>query len=186
MKKQEISLVILKPDAIKSFIGEIFLRLEKTNLKRSAIKVIMATPKQCMAHYNKDEKWFLEKGTKIIENIKKSGQPIKKDPIEYGKEIIKKTTEYLTSDLIIVMVFEGYCAVNTIKKIVGTTEPITSPQGTIRGDLGKDSYYQADLENRSLQNLIHCSDQVDEALREITIWFSKEEIHNLNLNGYFI
>jgi len=82
---EELSLVIIKPDGTKLPIGEIFLRLEKTNLKRSALKIIMATPEQCIAHYNKDEKWLFEKGARIIENMKKDGQLIEKEAIEYGR-----------------------------------------------------------------------------------------------------
>lgn len=183
---EELSLVIIKPDGTKLPIGEIFLRLEKTNLKRSALKIIMATPEQCIAHYNKDEKWLFEKGARIIENMKKDGQLIEKEAIEYGREIIQRMVDYLTSNSMIIMIYEGYNTIDIIRKIVGTTEPITSPKGTIRGDLGTDSYYQAVSENRALRNLIHCSDSQKEALREIPIWFSQEELNNLNLEKYFI
>ncbi|MBS3064952.1 MAG: nucleoside-diphosphate kinase, partial [DPANN group archaeon] len=43
--------------------------------------------------------------------------------------------------------------------------------GTIRGDFSTDSYDLADKEQRSVKNLIHASGTVDEAKREIQIWF---------------
>ena len=63
-----------------------------------------------------------------------------------------------------------------IKKIVGSTEPATSDVGTVRGDYTVDSYSHAAYENRAVRNLIHCSDMVSEAEREIAIWFDESEI----------
>jgi nucleoside-diphosphate kinase len=182
---KEISLVIIKPDCTKPALGEIFLRLEKTRLERSGLKTITATSEQWWQHYNKDEKWLLEKGTRIVKNIKQSGQPVEKEAMEYGRDIIKRLVEHLTSGPIIIMIYEGYNAVDIIKKIVGTTEPITSDPGTIRRDLGTDSFYKADLEKRALKNLIHCSDSKEEALREILVWFSEQELNRINLKEYF-
>jgi nucleoside-diphosphate kinase len=66
-------------------------------------------------------------------------------------------------------------------KTVGTTEPMTSDIGTIRGDLTVDSYSLAGVDRRAVRNLIHCSDKPEEAEREIKIWFRKEEIINYRL-----
>ena len=63
-----------------------------------------------------------------------------------------------------------------VTKIVGTTEPATSDVGTLRGDYTIDSYGHASFENRAVRNLVHCSDAVSEAEREIAIWFKEEEI----------
>jgi nucleoside-diphosphate kinase len=79
------------------------------------------------------------------------------------------------------MVFEGNQAVGIIKKIVGGTEPLSSDVGTIRGDFTLDSYELSNFDNRAVRNLIHCSDQVDEALREISIWFNENEIMKYRL-----
>ncbi len=62
------------------------------------------------------------------------------------------------------------------KKIVGATEPLSSDVGTIRGDLTIDSYALANIDGRAVRNLIHCSDKVDEAEREIALWFSESEV----------
>ncbi len=180
--KKELTFVILKPDAIqRSMIGELISRIERTGLKMVAMKMINATPEQCWKHYNKDEKWFLEKGTKIVENIKKNGRPIEKEAIEYGRDIIDALVKFMTCGPIIPMVFEGNQAVGIVKKIVGGTEPLSSDVGTIRGDFTLDSYELSNFDNRAVRNLIHCSDQVDEALREISIWFNENEIMKYRL-----
>ncbi len=61
---------------------------------------------------------------------------------------------------------------------MGGTEPLTSDVGTIRGDLTLDSYDLASYDERAVRNLIHCSDKVEEAEREINLWFTPDEIVN--------
>ncbi|MEZ4200253.1 MAG: nucleoside-diphosphate kinase [Candidatus Paceibacterota bacterium] len=74
------------------------------------------------------------------------------------------------------MVWEGNQAVAVIKKIVGSTEPSTSDVGTVRGDLTVDSYEHAAVEDRAVRNLVHCSDEVAEAEREIELWLDSDEL----------
>ncbi|HPT08346.1 MAG TPA: nucleoside-diphosphate kinase [bacterium] len=180
--KKEQTFVILKPDAIqRSMIGELISRIEKTGLKLVALKMINATEDQCWKHYNKDDKWFLEKGQKIVDNMTKAGLPIEKEAIEYGRDIIEALVKFMTCSPIIPMIFEGNKAVGIVKKIVGGTEPLTSDVGTIRGDLTLDSYELANFDGRAIRNLIHCSDEVTEAQREIAIWFNQDEIKKYRL-----
>jgi nucleoside-diphosphate kinase len=79
------------------------------------------------------------------------------------------------------MIWEGNQAVGVVKKIVGGTEPTTSDVGTIRGDLTLDSYELANRDERAVRNLVHCSDEVEEAKREIALWFKEEEIMSYRL-----
>ena len=66
--KHERTLVIIKPDGVqRSLIGEIISRFERTGLKIIALKQCMATADQCWQQYNKDEAWFLKKGTGVFE-----------------------------------------------------------------------------------------------------------------------
>ncbi len=175
--KKEQTFVILKPDAIqRTLIGELISRIERTGLKMTAMKMILASEDQCWKHYNKDEKWFLEKGQKVLENMEKAGMAVEKDAMEYGKDIIGGLVKFMTCGPIVPMIFEGNQAVAIVKKIVGGTEPTTSDVGTIRGDLTLDSYELSNLDARAVRNLIHCSDSPEEAQREIKLWFNNEEI----------
>lgn len=81
------------------------------------------------------------------------------------------------------MIWQGNQAVGIVKKIVGATEPLSSDVGTIRGDLTIDSYALANIDGRAVRNLIHCSDKVDEAEREIALWFSESEVTNVNIGS---
>jgi nucleoside-diphosphate kinase len=180
--KKERTFVIIKPDGVqRSLIGEIIGRVERTGLKFIGMKMVVPTKEQCWEHYQKDDAWFLAKGTKIVEDRKKRGAEVNKEPIEYGKEIIDRLVKYLTCGPVVCFVIEGNQSVGIVKKLVGSTEPLTSDVGTIRGDLTLDSYPLADLDSRAVRNLIHCTDKPEEAEREINLWFKKEELMNYRL-----
>ncbi|MBV9349550.1 MAG: nucleoside-diphosphate kinase [Patescibacteria group bacterium] len=171
------SLVLLKPDAVqRSLIGEILLRIERTGLKFTAFKFLVATEDQLMRHYNKDEKWFLEKGERTIADRKLHGLSVEKTALAYGKEIVELIVHFMTAGPMLAFVVEGNEAVAVVKKLVGATEPKTSDVGTIRGDYTVDSYDHSSVQNRAVRNLVHCSESPEEAEREIQVWFKPEEL----------
>jgi nucleoside-diphosphate kinase len=175
--QQERSLVLLKTDAVqRSLVGEIIKRFEQTGLKISAMKMLEATEDQLLTHYNKDDEWYEKKGQGIVENLKDQGKEIDREPIEYGKDIIRTIVTYMQTSPIVAMVLEGNQATAVVTKIVGTTEPTTSDVGTIRGDYTVDSFAHATFENRAVKNLVHQSESPEEAEREIKIWFNDDEI----------
>ncbi|MBY0310171.1 nucleoside-diphosphate kinase [Patescibacteria group bacterium] len=174
---QERTFVMFKPDTVqRSMMGEVVKRFELTGLKCTAMKMFMADEESLIAHYNKDDAWFMKKGTNIVTDLQAQGLPVTKDAMEYGKDIIRANAKFMMSAPVVAMVWEGNQAVAVIKKMVGSTEPATSDVGTVRGDYTVDSYSHAAYENRAVRNLIHCSDMVSEAEREIAIWFDEEEI----------
>ncbi|MCB9818740.1 nucleoside-diphosphate kinase [Candidatus Nomurabacteria bacterium] len=176
---QERSLVLLKPDTVqRSLVGEVIKRFERTGLKISALKMIVPTEAQLLEHYNKTDEWYERKGKGVIEDLKSQGQEITKEPIEYGKDIIRTIVHYMTAAPVVALILEGNQACSVVTKIVGTTEPSTSDVGTIRGDYTVDSYGHATYENRAVRNLVHQSESREEAEREIAIWFKSEEIMN--------
>lgn len=175
---QERSLVLLKTDAVqRSLVGEIIKRFEQKGLKIAGLKMVMPTEAQLEDHYNKDDAWYTRKGEGIIEDLKAQGRPVEKEPIEYGKDIIRTIVTYMTESPVVAIVIEGVGAVSAVTRAVGTTEPATADIGTIRGDYTIDTFAHATLETRAVKNLIHQSESVEEAQREIAIWFSPEEVH---------
>jgi len=180
--KKERTLVIIKPDGIqRSFVGEIIGRIEKTGLKIISMKMIIPTKEQCLKHYNKDDAWFLAKGDRIIKDRQASNIEVTKSALEYGKDIIDRIVKFMISGPVVCMVIEGNRSVGIVKKLVGGTEPLTSDVGTIRGDLTLDSYPLADMDDRAIRNLIHCTDKPEESEKEISIWVKPEEIVNYKL-----
>ena len=194
---KERTLVIIKPDGIqRGLIGEIIRRFERTGLKFVAFKFLVPTVEQCLVHYNKDEAWFLRKGARVVDDLKSQGLPVEKEAIEYGKGIIDTIIKFMTAGPVLAMVVEGNQSVAIVTKITGTTEPLTSDVGTIRGDLTVDSYSHSTVQNRAVRNLIHSSESPEEADREIGVWFKPEELieykttlerilYDVDLNGIF-
>ncbi|MFA6463708.1 MAG: nucleoside-diphosphate kinase [Candidatus Paceibacterota bacterium] len=180
--KKERTFVIVKPDGVqRSLVGEIIKRFEKTGLKIAALKFCTLPEEKIWKHYNKDDAWFEKKGIKIAQDRAEHGMVVDKAPIEYGKDIIRALVKFMTSGPVVMMVLEGNQAVAVVKKIVGETEPATSDVGTIRGDLTLDSYQISAIDDRAVRNLIHCSDEVENAKSEISLWFEESEIINYRL-----
>lgn len=175
--KKERTFVMIKPDGVqRALIGEIIKRYERTGLKLVALRFGLADEKKLWEHYNKDDAWFLKKGTKIVEDKKAAGLPVEKEPIEYGKDIIQQLVSFMTAGPVLQMVWEGNQAAAVVRKITGETEPSTSDVGTIRGDLTLDSYSIASVDDRAVRNLIHCSENAEEGKREVMLWFEESEL----------
>lgn len=174
---QERSLIILKPDAVqRSLLGEIIGRFERKGLKFVAFKFVTPDADHLFAHYNKDDAWFEKKGANMIQNLKDQGKDPQKEALEYGKDIIRAVIKEMQQSPVLAIVVEGNGAINQVTKLVGTTEPATADIGTVRGDFTIDTYAHSTLEDRSIRNLIHCSDVPEEAEREIALWFDESEI----------
>ena len=83
-----------------------------------------------------------------------------------GKPFFVGLVSYITSSPIIAAVFEGTNAVSAARQTIGSTNPTESSPGTIRGDFGLEIG----------RNLIHGSDSVESANREISIFFEDQPI----------
>jgi nucleoside-diphosphate kinase len=183
--KKERTLVIIKPDGVqRSLIGEIIERYEASGLKLVAMKMVIPTAELVKKHYTVDPEWPIKTGTKTIESYKKKRKiPPAEDPLKVADIIFGNLIKYLTSGPVVAMVWQGMNAVGIVRKITGGTEPLTSDVGTIRGDLTIDSYEVADIDGRSVRNLIHASGSVEEAEKEIAVWFTPQEILDYRLVG---
>ena len=181
---KERTLVIIKPDGIqRSLIGEIIKRYERIGLKLIGLKIVIPTEELATKHYYEvgGDEWIESVGEKARASYEKKGL---KSPYKTNKDngwaVLKSNARYISSGPIVMMIWQGNQAVALVRKITGGTEPLTSDVGTIRGDLTLDSYAIADTDQRSVRNLIHASGSVEEAEKEIAIWFEKEEILKYN------
>ena len=183
--KNERTLVIIKPDGIqRSLIGEIIHRYERTGLKLLSLKMVIPTEAMAIQNYYEvgGDAWLEEVGRKARASYERKGL---KSPyvnnMENGRAVMMANAKYLSSGPVIAMVWQGNSAVGLVRKITGGTEPLTSDVGTIRGDFTLDSYAMADMDQRSVRNLIHASGTAEEAEKEIKIWFKEEELQNYRL-----
>lgn len=176
--QKERTLVIVKPDGVqRSLMGEVIKRLERVGLKLVASKFMVPTLDLVEKHYTVDPEWKKNVGLKSIEAYEKQGKKCQfEDPVEMGDFVLGKLKKYMTSGPVMVMVWEGLHATAVVRKLVGGTEPRTSDVGTIRGDYVHDSYEMADVDGRSVRNIVHASGSPEEANNEIKIWFDNKEI----------
>lgn len=79
-----------------------------------------------------------------------------------GKPFYSELIDAMQQGPVIAMVLEGSDAVTAARMLNGATDPIKAAPGTIRGDFG------LELEN----NVVHASDSIQSASREIKLWFS--------------
>jgi nucleoside-diphosphate kinase len=82
-----------------------------------------------------------------------------------GKPFYEPLVEFMSSGPVAAMVIEGERCIEGFRSLAGATDPTTAAPGTIRGDLGRDWGLKVQ------QNLVHGSDSVESAEREIGIWF---------------
>ena len=85
-----------------------------------------------------------------------------------GKPFYNRLIYYITSAPIVAMVIQGYNAVESVRHTVGATNPLNADVGTIRADFAQIMEY----------NVIHASDSLASAEREINIYFKPEEIYD--------
>ena len=138
---KEQTFVMIKPDAVqRGLIGEIISRFEKKGLKIIAMKMLSVKKDLAEKHYG----------------------------IHKGKSFFKPTVKYITSSPVVAMVIEGNNAIQTVRTMMGKTDPQKADLGTIRGDYGQFIG----------RNIVHGSDGKDTAEFEINLWFTKEELSN--------
>lgn len=82
------------------------------------------------------------------------------------KPFFSALVDYITSGPVVAMVVEGRNAIKVVRTLVGATNPAEAAPGTIRGDFGLDVG----------RNVVHASDSPQSAEREISLFFSSDEI----------
>lgn len=188
--KFERTFCMVKPDGVmRGAVGDIISRLERAGLKIVAIKMLTPTPDMVRAHYPmSDEAWVARLGDKAIgsfEHLEVTPEEIlgTADRKELGQKVTESLVQYLSSGPVVAMVIEGMQALAMVRKLAGNTLPYKADVGTIRGDYSVDSPTIANFEDRSIHNLFHASENLDEAKNEIELWFGGEQIPSYQLTS---
>ena len=180
--KEEKTLVLIKPDAVKrGLVGEILRRFESKGLKIIGLKMVQGTPKEFDKHYPKSRAWITNLGNRTAETYKKYNYNLKKDfgtnnPFKIGKIFRNWLIDFMASGPVVKILIEGVHAIDVVRKIVGDTQPHFALTGTIRGDFAVDSAGSANKDKRAVHNLVHASGDKVEARNEIMLWFEPDEI----------
>lgn len=179
----EQTVVIVKPDGVKrGIIGDILSRFERVGLKLVAAKLIWVDKTTVGKHYKDDNAYHKSVGEKTLANYKEYGIDPNENlgtsnPVRIGELIRKWNMDFLSSGPVFVMLLEGIGAIAIVRKIVGHTFPSEALPGTIRGDYSLESAFTANVQKRTVQNLIHASGSPEEARFERKLWFKEKEIY---------
>jgi nucleoside-diphosphate kinase len=140
------TLILIKPDALeRGQAGEVIQRFEKAGLRIKRIRSITPALAKVEQHYA--------------------------DLKTRNPRAFDRNTRYLAGKHLIAFVLAGVNAIAKARMLIGSTEPASAQPGTIRGDLSSDTIPLADSEDRGLYNLVHASDSVESARREVEVWF---------------
>ncbi len=175
--RKERTFIAVKSDAIqRHLIGEIIQRFERRGMKLVACKLVVPTAEHLAQQYPDAEWWYRNVGEKTLKSRRAKGIEDQRDPIEIGKWVREMIIKDIQGKPMLAMVWQGAHAVALGRKTVGSTNPLDADVGTIRGDFTVESYELADLLEHPVRNLVHASGSVEEAEKEIAIYFKKEEI----------
>jgi len=112
---------------------------------------------------------FEKKGFKIVglKMLRISRELAEKHYGEHaGKPFFESLVGFITSGPVVAFVIEGKDAVSAARDMMGATNPLKAAPGTIRGAYGIDIG----------RNIIHGSDSLESAAREISLFFKEEEL----------
>jgi nucleoside-diphosphate kinase len=86
--------------------------------------------------------------------------------IHLGKPFYDGLIKYITSGPVMAMVWEGPKAILAIRQTMGETHPTKAAPGSIRHDFALEIG----------RNLTHASDEVDNGIKEVALWFTPQEL----------
>ena len=135
----EQTLILVKPDGVqRGLIGQIVSRFESRGMKLVGLKFIQMTNDLAAQHY----------------------------AVHQGKDFYDSLIEYIVSGPVVAMVWAGEDAISAARATMGSTRPVDSAPGTIRGDFGMEVS----------RNLVHGSDEPENAKKEVALFFDKSEL----------
>lgn len=143
----ERTLIIAKPDALqRGLVGEMMRRMEAKGLKLIGIKMMALNNELLSAHY--------------AEHLEK--------PFYADLE------KFMSSSPVVVMAWEGFECVNSVRILVGSTNPRQADAGTIRGDFAIGTG----------RNLVHASDSKESGESEVGRFFTDDELFSYDKTEY--
>lgn len=130
----ERTLVLIKPDGVaRGLVGEVIGRIERKGFRIVALEQRTLTAAVAEEHYAEHK----------------------------GKGFFNDLVEFITSGPLVAAVIEGPDAIVQWRNMMGATNPVNAPLGTIRGDLA------TEMQN----NVTHGSDSPESAAREVALFF---------------
>ena len=130
----ERTLVLVKPDGVaRGLVGEVISRIERKGFTIVALELRTLDRATAESHYGEHA----------------------------GKPFFESLVDFITSGPLVAAVIEGHEAISQWRSMMGATNPVNAPLGTIRGDLATEMQF----------NVSHGSDSPESAAREIALFF---------------
>lgn len=159
---EEQTYIMIKPDGVqRGLVGEIIKRFEQRGYHLSALKMVQVYNNEIIYFYiGRDLVYIFVKPTETLlqEHYKDLS----------AQSFFPTLVKFMASGPVVCMVWSGLNAVKAGRSMLGETNPQDSKPGSIRGDY-------CILTSR---NIIHGSDSIESAQREICLWFKPEEVIN--------
>jgi nucleoside-diphosphate kinase len=125
---------MIKPDGVRrGLVGEVISRLERKGLVLRRMRMLTISDEMAKRHYGEHA----------------------------DKPFFGELVAFITSGPVVAMEWEGPSAVAVARAVMGATNPLDAPPGTIRGDLG----------TVITENIVHGSDSATSAERELALFF---------------
>ena len=135
----ERTFVMVKPDGVqRNLVGEVIRRFEAKGFTLVGLKLVQVSKELAEQHYG----------------------------VHKERPFFAGLVSFITSSPVVATVWEGEGVIASARVLIGSTNPLTAPPGTIRGDFGISIG----------RNLIHGSDAPETAQQEISLWFKPEEL----------
>lgn len=133
----ERTFIIIKPEAVvRGLVGIVLQRFEQRGLKIVALEVRTVDRDVAARHYTHLQ----------------------------GQSFFEGVLDAITAGPVVVGVLEGPDAIRVVRNLIGPTDPMKAPAGTIRGDFGTCLPY----------NVVHASDSEESFKREMELFFGKK------------
>lgn len=131
---EQHTFIMVKPDGVaRGLVGEVISRFEAKGLRLQRMRMLTIPPEMAGEHYGE----------------------------HVGKPFYADLVDFITSGPVVAMDWAGPEAVAVGRTIMGPTNPVDAPPGTIRGDYGLEIG----------ENIVHGSDSPESAARELNIFF---------------
>ncbi|KAF1481452.1 Nucleoside diphosphate kinase, mitochondrial, partial [Eudyptula minor novaehollandiae] len=160
---QEKTLVLVKPDAVqRRLVGNVIQRFERRGFKLVAMKLLQADQGLLDKHYQQlRQKPFYPALLAYMTSGPLVAMVRGWDGGFGGPGAVRGTQASPVPQ-----VWEGYNVVRSTRAMVGDTDSAAAAAGTIRGDFSM----------HVSRNVVHASDSVETARREIGFWFQRDEL----------
>ncbi len=130
----ESTLLIVKPDAVaRGLVGEVLRRVEAKGLSIAEMRMETVDRATAERHYAEHS----------------------------DKPFFEELLSFITSGRVVLARVEGESAIQALRALMGPTDPVAAPPGTIRGDFA----------TVITENLVHGSDSPEAAERELALFF---------------